>query len=59
MGSIDVTLPVTRVIWYGEEIGMGDDLSLEERDAVRTPMQWCDAPNGGFQPPRLTNLSDQ
>jgi maltose alpha-D-glucosyltransferase/alpha-amylase len=36
------------VVRYGEEIGMGDDLSLPERDSVRTPMQWSEAPNGGF-----------
>jgi len=36
------------VIWYGEEIGMGDDLSLEERNPVRTPMQLSDRRNAGF-----------
>jgi maltose alpha-D-glucosyltransferase/alpha-amylase len=41
-------LPGTPTLWYGEEIGMGDDLSLEERNAVRTPMQWADEPNAGF-----------
>ncbi len=41
-------LPGTPVFWYGEEIGMGDDLSLPERNSVRTPMQWSDEPNGGF-----------
>ena len=46
--SLMLTLPGTPVLWYGEEIGMGDDLSLEERNSVRTPMQWADAPNGGF-----------
>jgi maltose alpha-D-glucosyltransferase/alpha-amylase len=42
------TLPGTPVLWYGEEIGMGDDLALEERNSVRTAMQWSDEPNGGF-----------
>jgi maltose alpha-D-glucosyltransferase / alpha-amylase len=42
------SLPGTPVIWYGEEIGMGDDLSLEGRDPVRTPMQWSGEANGGF-----------
>ena len=42
------SLPGTPVIRYGDEIGMGDDLSLKERDAVRTPMQWSDAPQAGF-----------
>ncbi len=46
--SLQFTLPGTPVVRYGEEIGMGDDLSLPERDSVRTPMQWSDAPNGGF-----------
>ena len=41
--SLQFTLPGTPVIRYGEEIGMGDDLSLPERDAIRTPMQWADA----------------
>jgi maltose alpha-D-glucosyltransferase/alpha-amylase len=36
------------VLRYGEEIGMGDDLSLKERDAIRTPMQWTGGPNAGF-----------
>lgn len=46
--SLMLTLPGTPVLFYGEEIGMGDDLSLEARDALRTPMQWSDHKNGGF-----------
>jgi maltose alpha-D-glucosyltransferase/alpha-amylase len=46
--SLLLTLPGTPVIRYGQEIGMGDDLSLPERDSVRTPMQWSKAKNGGF-----------
>jgi maltose alpha-D-glucosyltransferase / alpha-amylase len=46
--SLLFSLPGTPVIRYGDEIGMGDDLSLKERAAVRTPMQWTDAPNAGF-----------
>ena len=42
------TLPGTPVMRYGDEIGMGDDLSLPERIGVRTPMQWSDEPNAGF-----------
>ncbi len=41
-------LPGTPVLNYGEELGMGDNLDLEGRNAVRTPMQWCDEPNAGF-----------
>ncbi len=46
--SILMTLPGTPVIRYGDEIGMGDDLSLPERDAARTPMQWSADRNAGF-----------
>ena len=46
--SLMFALPGTPVLWYGEEIGMGDNLELEERNAVRTPLQWSDGPNGGF-----------
>ena len=46
--SLLFSLPGTPVLRYGEEIGMGDDLSLPERNAVRTPMQWSDAPHAGF-----------
>ena len=46
--SVMFSLPGTPVIRYGDEIGMGEDLSLKERDAVRTPMQWSSEPNSGF-----------
>ena len=46
--SLLFTLPGTPVIRYGDEIGMGDDLSLPEREAVRTVMQWSNSLNGGF-----------
>jgi maltose alpha-D-glucosyltransferase/alpha-amylase len=46
--SLMLTLPGSPVIWYGEEIGMGDLLSLEGRSSVRTPMQWNDERNAGF-----------
>lgn len=51
-----LTLPGTPVIRYGEEIGMGDDLSLPERQSVRTAMQWDDSVNGGFSPVKATEL---
>ena len=41
-------MPGAPVLRYGEEIGMGDDLSLPDRESLRTPMQWTDAPAGGF-----------
>jgi len=46
--SLMFSLPGTPVLYYGEEIGMGDDLSLKERDAVRTPMQWSADDQAGF-----------
>jgi len=46
--SLQFTLPGTPVLRYGEEIGMGDNLSLQERNAIRTPMQWNASANGGF-----------
>jgi maltose alpha-D-glucosyltransferase/alpha-amylase len=46
--SLMLTLPGTPVIRYGDEIGMGDDLSLPERECARTPMQWSTEPQGGF-----------
>jgi maltose alpha-D-glucosyltransferase/alpha-amylase len=46
--SLMLTLPGTPVVRYGDEIGMGDNLSLPERNCARTPMQWSTEPNGGF-----------
>jgi maltose alpha-D-glucosyltransferase / alpha-amylase len=46
--SLLFTLPGTPVIRYGDELGMGDDLSLPERHCARTPMQWSNEPHGGF-----------
>lgn len=46
--SLLFTLPGTPVLRYGDEIGMGDDLSLPERECARTPMQWSTEPYGGF-----------
>ena len=46
--SLLFTLPGTPVIRYGDELGMGDDLSLPERNGARTPMQWSNEPHGGF-----------
>ncbi len=46
--SLMFTLPGTPVIRYGDEIGMGDNLKLPERNCARTPMQWSTEPNAGF-----------
>ena len=50
--SLLLTLPGTPVLYYGDEIGMGEDLSLRERESVRTPMQWTADRNGGFSTAR-------
>ena len=46
--SLLLSLPGTPVLYYGDEIGMGDRIELGDRDPVRCPMQWNDGPNGGF-----------
>ncbi|MET0417581.1 MAG: alpha-amylase family protein [Actinoplanes sp.] len=46
--ALQFSLRGTPVLRYGEEIGMGEDLSLDGRNAIRTPMQWSSAPNAGF-----------
>ncbi|GAB2802011.1 alpha-amylase family protein [Rhabdobacter roseus] len=46
--SLMFSLPGTPVIRYGDEIGMGDNLDLNERDAIRTPMQWSGEKQAGF-----------
>lgn len=46
--SLLFTLPGAPIIYYGDEIGMGDNLDLFDRNGVRTPMQWDSSPNGGF-----------
>ena len=46
--SLLLTMPGAPFIYYGDEIGMGDDTSLPDRDAVRTPMQWSSQPGAGF-----------
>jgi maltose alpha-D-glucosyltransferase / alpha-amylase len=52
--SLMFALPGTPVMGYGDEIGMGDDLSLEGRHCARTPMQWSPDPNGGFSRAKKT-----
>jgi len=56
MNGLLMSMPGTPVIYYGDEIGMGDNLFLKDRDGVRTPMQWSPDRNGGFsnaEPVRL------
>jgi maltose alpha-D-glucosyltransferase/alpha-amylase len=46
--SLLLSLPGTPILLYGDEIGLGDDLTLPGRTAVRVPMQWTDGGGGGF-----------
>jgi maltose alpha-D-glucosyltransferase/alpha-amylase len=48
LDSLLFSMPGTPVIYYGDEIGMGDNIYLGDRDGVRTPMQWSIDRNGGF-----------
>ncbi len=52
--SLLMTLPGTPILYYGDEIGMGDDLTLPDRNGVRTPMQWTDGPGAGFSSAQQT-----
>lgn len=66
MNALLFTMPGSPVIYYGDEIGMGDNLFLGDRNGVRTPMQWNPDRNGGFSsaepdslflPPVMNNIS--
>ncbi len=48
LNSLLLSMPGTPVMYYGDEIGMGDNIYLGDRDGVRTPMQWSPDRNGGF-----------
>ncbi len=48
MNAMLMSLPGTPIIYYGDEIGMGDNISLGDRNGVRTPMQWSGGWNAGF-----------
>ena len=48
MNGMLMSLPGTPIIYYGDEIGMGDNIYLGDRNGVRTPMQWNGGWNGGF-----------
>jgi maltose alpha-D-glucosyltransferase / alpha-amylase len=54
--ALQFSLRGTPVIRYGEEIGMGDDLTQDGRHAIRTPMQWSLQPNGGFSTAKADQL---
>jgi trehalose synthase len=57
--SLMFSLPGTPVLFYGEEIGMGEDLRAKGRSAVRSPMQWDDTRNGGFSTAPSSDLVAQ
>ncbi len=48
MSSLLLSLPGTPILYYGDELGMGDNIYLGDRNGVRTPMQWTQDRNGGF-----------
>ena len=48
LNALLFSLPGTPVIYYGDEIGMGDNVYLGDRNGVRTPMQWTADRNAGF-----------
>ena len=54
--SLLLTLPGSPIIYYGDEIGMGDNIQLKDRDGVRTPMQWSADTNAGFSNADTTQL---
>src|SRR5688572_1136554 len=51
-----LSLPGSPVLYYGDEIGMGDNVALADRNGVRTPMQWTGGPNAGFSPAPAADL---
>jgi len=55
--SLLFSLPGTPVLFYGEELGMGENLAIGTRSAVRTPMQWTTEKNGGFSNAKPSKLS--
>src|SRR5688500_17213570 len=48
MNSLLLSMPGTPIVYYGDEIGMGDNVYLGDRNGVRTPMQWSSDRNAGF-----------
>jgi maltose alpha-D-glucosyltransferase/alpha-amylase len=56
MTALLFSLPGTPIIYYGDEIGMGDNIQLGDRHGVRTPMQWSADRNAGFSPAKPERL---
>jgi maltose alpha-D-glucosyltransferase/alpha-amylase len=56
MNLLLMTMPGSPILYYGDEIGMGDNILLGDRNGVRTPMQWNGGPNGGFSAADPGNL---
>ncbi len=56
INSLLFTLPGSPIIYYGDEIGMGDNIWLPDRNGVRTPMQWTAGPNAGFSDAPASSL---
>ena len=52
--SLLFTLPGAPTLYYGDEIGMGDNIWLPDRNGLRTPMQWDASPHAGFTAPEVT-----
>jgi maltose alpha-D-glucosyltransferase/alpha-amylase len=48
MNALLMSMPGTPIVYYGDELGMGDNVYLGDRNGVRTPMQWSDGKNAGF-----------
>lgn len=56
LNSMLLSMPGSPIIYYGDEIGMGDNIYLRDRNSVRTPMQWSPDRNGGFSRARPERL---
>ncbi|HEX7976266.1 MAG TPA: maltose alpha-D-glucosyltransferase [Anaerolineales bacterium] len=54
--SLLFSMPGSPIIYYGDEIGMGDNIELFDRNGVRTPMQWNEGPNAGFSTAGMADL---
>jgi maltose alpha-D-glucosyltransferase/alpha-amylase len=62
LNALLLSLPGSPIIYYGDEIGMGDDIWLPDRHGCRTPMQWSSEKNGGFtssEKPYVPVISDE